>query len=271
MDFVCPKCKGILTQISEKVKKCPLGHSFDRAKEGYYNFLLSTGGGVHGDNADMVRARREFLSYGYYEPLAVRLSELVLRYTERGGSVIDAGLGEGYYTDRVEKDLTLRDNESCVFGFDISKDAVKRAQKRNSGIKCAVASSYDMPFPIGCADTVMNVFSPLATDEVKRVLKSGGHFIIVYPGKRHLFGLKSKIYDTPYLNVQNDKEIPDFELVYSDELSYTVKIEGTDRIRSLFMMTPYAYRTGKEGRERVLALEEIETEIEFNIDVYKKI
>ena len=95
MDFICPKCRCDLALTGEKVKKCKNGHSFDRAREGYYNLLLSQSGGTHGDNAEMVRARREFLSYGYYEPLAIRLSELVLELTDCGGTVLDAGLGEG--------------------------------------------------------------------------------------------------------------------------------------------------------------------------------
>ena len=36
------------------------------------------------------------------------------------------------------------------------------------------------------------------------------------------------------------------------------------------MMTPYAYRTKKEDRERVLSLDTLNTEVEFLIFVYKK-
>ena len=66
MDFACPKCKGVLTLL-ENTKRCPLGHCFDRAKAGYYNLLLGVGGGTHGDNAEMVEARRAFLGRGYYQ------------------------------------------------------------------------------------------------------------------------------------------------------------------------------------------------------------
>ena len=270
MDFICPKCGGELALVSEKVKKCPMGHSFDRAKEGYFNLLLSSTGGTHGDNAEMVRARREFLSYGYYEPLAKRLSELVLEYTEAGGVLLDAGMGEGYYTDSAERALNGRDGKSCVLGYDISKDAVKYAVKRNPRILGAVASSYDIPIADGTVNTAMNVFSPLAVPEMLRVLAPKGHFIIVYPAERHLFGLKSKIYDNPYLNEPKDNVIDGFDLVLADKLYYTVNVVGGERVRALFMMTPYAYRTGKDGRERVLSLDEVETEIEFCINVYRK-
>ena len=271
MDFCCPKCGGELALVSENVKKCPLGHSYDRAREGYFNLLLTTGGGVHGDNAEMVRARRKFLSYGYYEPLARRLSELVLEHTCRCGAVLDAGFGEGYYTDTVERALYERDGESCVLGFDISKDAVRYAAKRNPRIISAVAGSYDVPIADGRVNTVINVFSPLATDEMRRVLSDGGHFIIVYPAERHLFSLKKKIYDNPYLNEPKDTDIDGFRLVSSEKLSYTFTVKGSEHVHALFMMTPYAYRTGREGRERVLSLNEVECEAEFLIGVYRKI
>ena len=65
MDFVCPICGGELAVCDSLIKRCPLGHSFDRARAGYYNLLPSGSGGVHGDNAEMVSSRRAFLSLGF--------------------------------------------------------------------------------------------------------------------------------------------------------------------------------------------------------------
>ena len=73
MDFACPKCKRAMTLVGNS-KKCENNHSYDRAKAGYYNLLLGVGGGTHGDNTEMVEARRAFLSRGYYEPLARRIA-----------------------------------------------------------------------------------------------------------------------------------------------------------------------------------------------------
>ena len=72
MLFCCPKC-GLALEEKGNVTSCKNGHSFDRAKGGYYNLLLSNKGGVHGDNKDMVLARRAFLGAGYYAPLAERV------------------------------------------------------------------------------------------------------------------------------------------------------------------------------------------------------
>ena len=270
MDFACPKCKGTLV-LDKNTKKCENNHCFDKAKAGYFNLLLGAGGGTHGDNAEMVLARRAFLSRGYYERLAQRLCDTVLLHTPTGGCVLDAGCGEGYYTDLVERALSLRDGESNLLAFDISRDAVKYAYKRNRTPSYAVATAYDMPISDSSIDTVYNVFSPLAKDEVRRVLKAGGRFIMVYPGPMHLFGLKSLIYKTPYKNEPGDTAIDGFRLVSHELLSYEIRLDTTEDVSSLFMMTPYAYRTPKEDRERVLSLSSVTTEIEFIIDVYEKL
>lgn len=270
MDFVCPKCKGELV-LDSNTKKCKNNHCYDRAKAGYYNLLLGVGGGTHGDNAEMVEARRSFLSAGYYEPLADKLSALVRDLTPIGGAVLDAGCGEGYYTDKVESMLRERDGVSNLLAFDISRDAVKLAAKRNRAVSLAVATAYDMPIADGSLDTVYNVFSPLAKDEVRRVLKVGGRFIMVYPGPDHLYGLKSLIYKTPYKNEPEATVIDGFRLASHEKLSYEIKLNTPEAVRSLFMMTPYAYRTPKEDRERVLSFSSVTTEIEFIIDVYEKI
>lgn len=270
MDFACPKCKGAMTLFGN-TKKCENNHSYDRAKAGYYNLLLGVSGGIHGDNAEMVEARRAFLSRGYYGRLSCRVAELVTLHTPACGCVLDAGCGEGYYTDTVERSLSSRDGESNLLAFDISRDAVKYAAKRNKSVSLAVATSYDMPLAEQSIDTLYNVFSPLAMDEVRRVVKKGGKFIMVYPGPEHLFSLKSAIYKTPYKNVPDDTSFDGFSLVSHETLRYEVTLETHEDIRSLFMMTPYAYRTSLEDRDRVLSLSTLTTEIEFEIAVYERL
>ena len=76
---------------------------------------------------EMVKARTRFLSHGYYEPLQQALVQIVQRY--QPGVVIDAGCGEGYYTNRLQQE------ETNVIGFDLSKHAVDdtcKAKKRGN-------------------------------------------------------------------------------------------------------------------------------------------
>lgn len=270
MRFVCPKC-GEKLNILDARCVCPSGHSYDRARGGYYNLLLGSSGGTHGDNKEMVLARRAFLSGGYYEPLVSRLSSLVLSYTSEGGCLLDAGAGEGYYTDRIERALFDRDGKSDVSAFDISKDAVREIAKKNPRISLAVAGSYHMPIADGEFDTVINTFSPLALSETGRVLKTGGHFIMAIPGEMHLFDLKRVIYDTPYKNEVADTSLEGFELILDEPLTYKFNLDSPEKISSLFMMTPYAYRTRTSDRAKVEALKTLECTADFRIFVYKKL
>ncbi len=270
MRFCCPNCGGKLNILDGRCV-CHRGHSFDKARGGYYNLLVGNNGGIHGDNKDMVLARRAFLGAGYYLPLAECISELVLRYTPAGGSLLDAGAGEGYYTDIVESNLFARDGESDVSAFDISKDAVREIAKKNRRISLAVAGSYHMPIADGEFDTVINTFSPLALSETVRVLKKGGHFIMAIPGEMHLFDLKSVIYDTPYKNEVADTHLDGFELVMDKPLTYKFTLDSAEKIHNLFMMTPYAYRTRPDDRAKVECLDSLECTADFRVFVYKKI
>lgn len=270
MRFVCPKCREKLN-INDKTATCSNGHSYDRARGGYYNLLLGNSGGVHGDNKEMVLARRAFLGGGYYEPLVRRLSSLVLEFTPDDGCLLDAGAGEGYYTDLIERALFDQNGKSDVSAFDISKDAVREIAKKNSRISLAVAGSYHMPIADGEFNTVINTFSPLAPTETRRVLKVGGHFIMAIPGEMHLFDLKSVIYDTPYKNEVSDTALDGFELVLDEPLSYKFFLDSPEKIASLFMMTPYAYRTKPSDRAKVENLKNLECTADFRIFVYKKL
>lgn len=270
MRFVCPKC-GEKLNILDGRCACINGHSYDRARGGYYNLLLGSSGGVHGDNKEMVLARRAFLGAGYYRPLADCLAHRVLEFTPVGGSMLDAGAGEGYYTDFIERSLFDRDGVSDVSAYDISKDAVREISKKNPRISLAVAGSYHMPIADGEFDTVINTFSPLALEETRRVLKSGGHFIMAIPGEMHLFDLKSVIYYTPYKNEVMDTHLDGFELVRDEPLTYKFLLDSTEKINDLFMMTPYAYRTKPQDRAKVEALSKLECTADFRVFVYKKL
>ena len=269
MNFVCPKCAMPLVEEGG-IARCKCGHAFDRAKAGYYNLFLSSAGGTHGDNRKMVEARRAFLDTGAYKPLADKVSEIIKRYVS-GGAILDIGCGEGYYTDIIERSLSESGICASVSAFDISRDAVKYAARRNKNLELAVASAYKMPVADGEFDCAVNMFSPLAKGEVLRALKRGGIFVMAIPGEEHLFGLKAAAYDKPYKNTVGDSDIEGFELVSRENIKYNLTLESQNEISSLFMMTPYAYRTGRTERERIFSLDRLETLVEFVVFAYKKL
>lgn len=263
-DFICPVC-GEKLNNNAKSYICPKGHCFDRAKSGYVNLLMSKGAGRHGDDKLMVRARTEFLNAGYYEPLAQKLFSTAERLVTEPSVIVDAGCGEGYYSAKIEQVSGSR-----VIGIDISKEALIAAGKRSKSMALAVASTSAMPIPDESADIVLNVFSPLFTDEFLRVLKSGGHLIRVVPMEKHLWELKALVYEKPYENDSVELELEGLVLESEEELKYEISLDSGEMIQNLFMMTPYYYKTGEADQKKLLSAEMLKTEIEFCIAVYRK-
>lgn len=267
--YICPVCGQGLTEESRRAV-CPSNHTFDRASEGYINLLLPSRGGTHGDNRAMVQARRRFLERGYYDTLANRVCAHVAAHLPTGGVLLDMGAGECFYTDRMER--TLRDvgKDAELYAFDISKDAVRYAAKRNRALHLFVAGAYHMPVRTGAVDVAVNMFAPLATEETHRVLRDGGIFILVIPEREHLFGLKVALYDTPYKNTAADAALPGFTLLSSEEVRYPMTVDGREAIADLLYMTPYGYRSPAVGIERLLACTSLETDAHFRIFVYQR-
>ena len=102
--LICPICSRPLLQ-EEKRALCPAGHSFDRARQGYLNLLNDPTVKGHGDDAEMLRARRLFLDAGHYGHLAEKIAEEAVRFFPLDGTLLDAGSGEGYYTRYVASSL----------------------------------------------------------------------------------------------------------------------------------------------------------------------
>lgn len=256
MKIRCPICDSPLQRI-DKSAVCEQHHSFDYAKQGYLNLLIKQSKD-HGDNAEMVRARTEFLQTGAYQFLRDALSQEVL--ANQSQVLTDLGCGEGYYTS------TLPCNEK--YGFDLSKDALKHAAKKDTKTNYIVASIFHLPLEDACCDTAITCFAPAASEEIIRILKPQGCFIFVTPGPKHLFEMKSVLYDTPYEN-----EMDDLNIAMKLEKDYLIENQflcNQDALSNLFMMTPYAYRTSIAGHQKLEAVGTLSLTAQFRIRVYRK-
>lgn len=90
--FCCPNCGRPLAREPHRLA-CPAGHSFDLAKSGYVNLLLSHGAGPkrHGDDKRMVKARSTFLQKGHYAPMRQELLRRGLLHRRPGRAAAAAG------------------------------------------------------------------------------------------------------------------------------------------------------------------------------------
>ena len=214
----CPVC-GSFMQHRGRAWSCSQGHSFDMAKSGYVNLLPANRKHAKnpGDNAVMMRARKRFLDAGHYAPLLQALEQAAVRYGRAGGVLLDAGCGEGYYTEGVSGALAEAGLPMETYGVDISKSAADAAAKRCPHAHFAVGSVYHLPVADKCCDMLMTIFAPYCGEEYHRVLHKGGTMMMVIPGQQHLWGLKEAIYDVPYPNAVRDYALDGFELAQAGQ------------------------------------------------------
>lgn len=270
MSFRCPVCSDELCK-KEKVMLCPNGHSFDIAAKGYVNLLLNNSSGAkrHGDDRLMINARRDFLSKGFYEPLRDAVYGFVGDGFPSGGTLLDAGCGECWYTSYFKRRLDESGLSPEVLGVDISKFALEKAQK-NCGVERAVASIFKLPVADESCDALVNIFAPACPEEFYRVLKSGGRLIKAIPLERHLWELKAAVYDEPYENEVPPAELDGFTLEDSRDVAYEFSLESNRDITDLFNMTPYCYKTSQSDREKLEKLETLSVSASFRVLVYRK-
>jgi 23S rRNA (guanine745-N1)-methyltransferase len=187
-----------------------------------------------------------------------------------GGVLFDSGCGEGYYTAGVKRALDAAGKAPQVSGIDISKFSLRWAAKRERSIAFAVASAYHLPIPDRSVDFLINCFSPLALSEFQRVIRPGGCFLYVVPGPKHLWELKEAVYDTPYENQEQTIPYEGFEYIRVQRVDGRITLPDRQTIQDLFGMTPYLWKTPKEGIERLNRLERLEVQISFDLHLFRK-
>lgn len=270
--FLCPLCAAPLTREAGTYR-CPAGHSFDLAKEGYVHLLPPNQkhSALPGDDRDMVLARRDFLSRGYYQPLLNTLCSRILALSGENPALLDAGCGEGWYTAGVCQALRAAGKRPRAAGTDISKFALRTAARREKEAEFAVASSYRLPLADGRVDILLNCFSPLALEEFRRVLRPGGYFLYVVPGAEHLWEMKQILYEKPYPNEEKETPYEGFRYREIVPVDGTIALERREDIQNLFRMTPYFWKTPRAGAERLEALDRLELRTSFRVHVFEKL
>lgn len=269
--FICPVCSNRLENKGVSYK-CKNNHSFDISMEGYLHLLPSDrmNSKLPGDNKDMVRARRDFLSLNYYKSLSDKINEILYDFIKdiEKPIILDSGCGEGYYTDRLYRYIEEKKDNFQIVGFDISKSAVRYAAKRNRNIDYIVASVNAIPIKSACVNIILNMFSPVDIAEYNRLLSSDGYLIMVVPGYNHLYGLKEVIYDKPYYNEVTIHEFANLRLIDKINVRSIIELNNNKSINDLFKMTPYYYNTSMANKSRLEGVLSLTTEIEFEILIY---
>lgn len=267
--FCCPICGGALER-GGGCYRCHAGHSFDAAREGYVNLLPANRrhSKTPGDDKEMAAARARFLEGGWYGPLRVALCGLVERYAPAPPVLLDAGCGEGWYTQALAEAAAAKGGRTA--GVDLSKPSVKRAARRCPAGEFAVGTVYHLPVADASVDVLVDCFSPLAAEEFARVLRPGGTFLYVVPGPRHLWELKAILYEQPYENEEKGEEYPGLRCRDVVPVETVFTLPDRQAVKDLFHMTPYYWKTPKSGAQRLETMNRLTVTGQFRIHVLER-
>ena len=262
---------------------CPRSHSFDVAREGYVNLL----GGRRrpqtlGDSPEMLRARRTFLSRGYYAPLATALAaEASAHARRRGGSqpaiVCDVGCGEGYFTAAVHDGLaaSVPGVDVRCYGIDVARDAARMAARRYGGIHFAVADTWQrLPLADATVDVLLNVFAPRNVAEFARVLRPDGIVLTAIPGTEHLAELRQR---WGLLDIEEDKHArllaamsASFAASNERRLRYAVDLSG-EAAAEIVAMGPSSRHLSAEVLATIAQAPDLRVGIAFDLLVFARL
>ncbi len=266
MPYICPICQNPLIQhLPSKGYYCKNKHHFDLAKEGYLNLLPAQHkkSKEPGDSRAMMRARRNFLEAGFYQPMAKALASIIDNHRPETTPmhILDVGCGEGYYSRQIEEH-SQHSEHLDLHGIDIAKNAIFAAAKKQANAHFIVASSKSMPYADQYFDLLFRVYAPSNDREISRLLKTNGLLLIVTPGPRHLWQLKEFIYKEVKEHSVDTPLPEDFEQIESQRISYTIQPDQEQRM-ALLHMTPFAWRAKGDVQNKIQRSTGLEIEADF--------
>ncbi|GAA2876614.1 putative RNA methyltransferase [Streptomyces mexicanus] len=235
----CPVCRARLRPDRGSLR-CPAGHTFDIARQGYVSLLTGVRA-TSGDDAAMVQARNRFLSTGRYAPVHRAITRMTADALPGQGKVVDIGCGTGYYLAGVLDQLP----GTRGLGLDTSARALRSAARAHPR---AAAASWDVfrPFPLvdQGVDVVLDVFAPRNPSEFHRVLRPTGRLIVVRPVERHLAELRGRIPAMVTIDPGKEERLhqaldPYFRVADTRHVEFTTPLTRQEAV-DLVGMTPSA-------------------------------
>jgi 23S rRNA (guanine745-N1)-methyltransferase len=248
----CPHC-GQDLELPDRSLRCPAGHSFDVARQGYVNLLTRPVKGSHADSAAMIAARDRFLAGGHYRPLADRIARLA---AEAGpGRIAEIGAGTAYYLAAVLDRLA----DARGIATDLSTAAGRRAAAAHDRLGSVVADTWaGLPIKDGALDLIMVVFAPRNPEEFARLLRPGGTLLVAAAGPGHLEELRAPL---GLLEIEPGKQqrLVDqlgerFIPAHIETVRHRLRLD-TDDLIDLVAMGPNAHHQDDRLADRVTALD----------------
>ncbi|MFA6174656.1 MAG: methyltransferase domain-containing protein [Kiritimatiellales bacterium] len=287
--LICPSCESPLNW-GEKECRCASGHSFDLAKEGYTNLLLShqRRSSHPGDDDKMIQARRRFFDSGAFDLVTEQIKKSAIGNHQ--SAILDCGCGEGHFLGALSENVrtpprsgsvgdvappsnpagraSLSERAGQFFGVDVSKEAVRCAAKRYKKAKWIVANGMrKLPFADHSLDVILSVLAPRNPEEFARILKPDGALILGVPGPNHLIELRSRLSANAGDFEEKADEAaakcaPRFKETHRDMLSYQQPLNAA-QLADLIQMTPIFWCSSPEAKAEVQQLDQLTVTVSF--------
>ena len=100
--------------------------------------------------------------------------------------------------------------------------------------------------------------------------KPGSFLLLAIPTPRHLYGMKEILYEKPYENEYREDDISRLFACAPGSGDGEITVNSPEHIEALFSMTPYYWKTPREGAERLRRLSSLHTEIGFDFLLYRR-
>jgi len=173
-------CHKPLTR-EEKRLVCPEGHSFDKARSGYFNLLQPQDRRSRhpGDTAEAVMARRRLHDRGVTAGLLAGIREILCIASD--DLILDAGCGEGFYLGSLGRGA----------GVDISAGAIDLAARRYPQCDWIVANADRfIPYSDASFSVVLSITGRMNGAEFRRVLRPDGKLLAAIAAPDDLIELR---------------------------------------------------------------------------------
>lgn len=240
---------------------CSAGHCFDIAQKGYVNFVPRQRATKY--TRALLQSRRVALESGLYETFLEELQSLLVRFAPQATHILDAGCGEGFYTQAI----AMRNPAAALFGLDIEKEAVQLAAKRQAWAAWLVADIANIPFLNDTMDVILNLFTLSHYESFLRVLRPGGILIKAMPGETYLQEIRAR---APVQNKTHSsapvsaRMAQRFETIASSRVCRTYPVQE-EQLSAFLNMTPLLMGKDRLDQEAYRGITSLTIDIELEV------
>ena len=250
--------------------RCPQGHAFDVAREGYVNLLLvqDRKSSDPGDSKEAVAARRRLQDAGFGRPLLDALEAAIAEVAPPPASaVLDVGCGEGTFLASIAERFSLEGH-----GVDISVSAIEAAAKRHPSLGWVVANAdRGLPFADASFRLVLTIAGRRHPPEFARVLEPEGRLIAALPAEDDLIELREALHGHAIIVDRFGPLLKALEGTFQLEKRRVLRHRSRLETVAILDLLASTYRGGRDSqREAVARIEAMDVTSSWTLATFRR-